>query len=228
MQAVIRQMRSSQIEALVAVLGASATFMSVLHAEGGFTVPAVLICSADIGETDASVLGFDQGAGIRAAISHLREQGIDSFMHVTGDLDFDDATVRLNAYLAECKKAGVAGAWYNSNGWSARSGYAAGKRIAANLPKGIIAGNDTLAIGIMRALSEEGMHAGRDYAIVGFDNNATSNFLQVSLSSVNQDFELMSRRIFTEVFSLVDGGEPRIEFLETPLIVRESSQLAPR
>ncbi|KGE99944.1 LacI family DNA-binding transcriptional regulator [Actinomyces sp. S4-C9] len=223
---VVEQIRSSQIEALVGILGSSATFVSALQSQGGFHVPVVLVCSSDIGVSGASIRGFDQMSGISHAVKHLSSQNINAMLHVTGDLRFDDASVRLSSFLTACEKFGVAGTWYNSGGWSARAGYEAGQRLSAeNLPRGIIAGNDAIAVGLMRALREKNLTAGKDYAIVGFDDNPISGFLDVSLTSVVQDYELMSAQIFNEVFSLVDGANPTVELLDAPLIVRESSVL---
>ncbi|WP_300048879.1 LacI family DNA-binding transcriptional regulator [Trueperella sp.] len=222
----IEQMRSSQIEALVAVLGSSATFVSALEAWGDGLVPTVLVCASDIGVSRASIRGFDQMSGIRSAVEHLHDQRIGAILHVTGDLRFDDASVRLSAFMAACHTYGIAATWTNSGGWSAQDGYDVGKKIAASeLPRAIIAGNDTLAVGMMRALREKGLNAGTDYAIIGFDDNPISGFLDVTLTTIKQNYALMSDSIFNEVFSLVQGGEPTVAFLDTPLIVRESSVL---
>lgn len=223
---VIEQIRTSQIEALVGILGSSAAFVSALQSQGGFHVPVVLACSSDIGVSGASIRGFDQMSGISRAVKHLSSQNINAMLHVTGDLRFDDASVRLSSFLTACENCGVAGTWYNSGDWSARAGYEAGKRLVAeSLPRGIIAGNDAIAVGIMRALGEKNLTAGKDYAIVGFDDDPISGFLDVSLTSVVQDYELMSTKIFNEVFSLVNGASPTVEFFDAPLIVRESSVL---
>lgn len=224
--AVIEQMYSSQIEALVALLGSSDTFVTTLAKQGDPSVPAVLVCASSIGVSGASVRGYDQRSGIRSAVVHLSERDVSAILHVTGDLRFDDASVRLSAFMSACDTYGLAGTWTNSGGWSAQDGYDIGKKLSENdLPRGIIAGNDSLAVGMMRALREKGLTAGTDYAIIGFDDNPIAGFLDVSLTTIKQDYKLMSTSIFTEVLSLVQGGEPSVEFLDTPLIVRESSML---
>jgi len=53
------------------------------------------------------------------------------------------------------------------------AGYAAGRallRVAWRAGTGVIAPNDNVALGFMRAAAERGLAAGEDYAIVGFDD----------------------------------------------------------
>ena len=67
---------------------------------------------------------------------------------------------------------------------STSSGYEAAKTLLARMvPDAIIAANDNVAIGVLRALKEKGITCPEDTALIGFDNLDTSAYLEPSLST---------------------------------------------
>jgi LacI family transcriptional regulator len=52
-------------------------------------------------------------------------------------------------------------------------------------PTAILAGNDTIALGVMAAISEAGLHVPHDIAVVGFDDLPTAAFMQPSLTTIH-------------------------------------------
>lgn len=171
-----------------------------------------------------TTVSFDQAQGARLATQHLLDHcQAASLVHVAGPLDSQDSLDRIGAFEACARAAGAAGRWFCAEGWSAWHGYQAGKKLLSQgVPEGIFASNDQLAIGIMRALFEAGARAGTDYRIVGFDDNPSSSFLQPSLSSVCQNYDLLASEIITALRAIV-AGEPAPDVLiPTVLHPRES------
>ena len=68
------------------------------------------------------------------------------------------------------------------------SGYSASKIILnkPNRPTAIIAANDLMAIGAMRASKEEGLSIPKDIAVAGFDNIPVSQLVFPSLTTVER------------------------------------------
>lgn len=90
----------------------------------------------------------------------------------------------------------------------------------------VFAFNDSLALGAMRALGDEGRHVPEDVAVIGIDNIAEAEYSIPSLSTV----DLGSRRIAeTAVSLLVEqlGAEkpptPRRVMVDFTLVLREST-----
>lgn len=166
-----------------------------------------------------------QTMGACHATMHLLEQGAKNIVHVAGDFRYEDALLRAQEFERICSEKNVQYQVCQANGWSARAGYQTVMNILAHqtLPDAFFAGNDNLAIGVMRACAEYGYQAGKDYAIVGFDNSDTCDYMWPSISSVNQDFGAIALKISRQIDALIRGKV--CEDVEVPceLVIRESS-----
>jgi len=91
--------------------------------------------------------------------------------------------------------------------WSASSGYELGRRLAGD-PEltAIFCANDTMALGVMRALAEQGLRIPRDVSIVGFDDIPDAGFYTPPLSTVRQDFGEVGRRALSTLIDRMSGA----------------------
>ncbi len=92
-------------------------------------------------------------------------------------------------------------------------------------PTAFVCASDTLAMGVMHTLSERGLHAGEDVAVVGFDDSQTAQVMHPGLTSVRQPLE----DVAIEVVNALEGllAHPRHiaagKLLSPTLAVRRSS-----
>ena len=116
-------------------------------------------------------------------------------------------------------------------GWTPRSGYLAARELVADLEvTAILAGNDDLALGVLRAAREAGRNVPGDLSVIGFDDAPQSAYLAPALTSVRLDFEGLGRAGFGLLHNLVDpqSAPAPATWAEPELILRESSGPAPR
>jgi DNA-binding LacI/PurR family transcriptional regulator len=108
-------------------------------------------------------------------------------------------------------------------------GYAATARLLAADARfdGIVAASDMIAIGVIRALQQQGLRVPEDISVVGFDDIVTAAFYSPSLTTVRQDTALAGDRLVDHVIRLIDGEEVRSTLLPPALVVRESCGAAP-
>ena len=114
--------------------------------------------------------------------------------------------------------------------WTPRSGYEAGRELAADPgATAVLCGNDDLALGLMRAMYEAGRSIPQDVSVIGFDDTPLAEFLTPALSTVRMDFAELGRASFAKLRALVDARSvpPREPWPEPRLIVRESTGPAP-
>jgi len=115
--------------------------------------------------------------------------------------------------------------------WSAASGYELGRQLAGD-PEltAVFCGNDTMALGVMRALAERGLRVPRDVSIVGFDDVPDAGFYTPPLTTVRQDFGKVGRQALNTLIDRMSGAiEAGLRVQIAPeLIIRTSAAGPPR
>jgi DNA-binding LacI/PurR family transcriptional regulator len=98
-----------------------------------------------------------------------------------------------------------------------------GRRLAGD-PEvtAVLCGNDTMALGVMRALAEHGLRVPRDVSIVGFDDVPEAGFYSPPLSTVRQDFGEVGRQALNTLSDRMSGA------MEAGLRVRIAPELIVR
>ena len=92
----------------------------------------------------------------------------------------------------------------------------------------LVCASDTLALGVLRALDERGLRAGRDVGVTGFDNSPAAALCTPGLTSLRQPLEQVAHDLVAAVEELLAGIPTRRQTLLTPeLVVRESSLRGP-
>jgi DNA-binding LacI/PurR family transcriptional regulator len=132
----------------------------------------------------------------QAAVEHLLEIGRRRIALIGADLDGGDepnsANLRLRGYLRALEGAGIDldPALVRPTAmsqWNRAGGAAATHRMVADGVQfdAIFALNDTLGLGVLRALGEEGMTVPDDVAVIGFDNIDESKYSVPSMTTVD-------------------------------------------
>jgi len=92
---------------------------------------------------------------------------------------------------------------------------------------GIFCMNDLCAMGFMHESKVTGTTPGRDYAIIGVDNNDVSDLAMISLTSISIDYDAIAEMATNFLIDLIDGkekGELK-KIVKPKLIERNSTSL---
>lgn len=112
--------------------------------------------------------------------------------------------------------------------FSPESGFDAMRHILLSdtpLPRVIAAGNDTVAIGIMAALTDAGLRIPADVAVSGYDDTPAARFIRPALTTLRQDLDRLARTCVAMLLAQLDG-EPAIDSpapFDHALIIRQST-----
>lgn len=209
----------------------AAPFAEIDCGSGPFLdVPYVVVGDPLPGHSPVASVACDQRAGAAAAVEHLLTLGHETVWHVSGPPSWQSARTRLEGWADALAAAEVPVPPPVEGDWSARSGYAAG-RMLADRPEvtAVFTANDQMAVGLLRALWEAGRDVPADVSVVGFDDAPESEFLTVPLTTVRQEFSLVTARAIAELVNAMSGLEPADEpvLLPVELVVRASSGPAP-
>lgn len=144
---------------------------------------------------------------------------------MTGPLDWIEAVMRREGWLQAHQERGVVPGREVVGDWSSSSGYAAGLELAADPQvEAVFAGNDAMALGVLRALHETGRRVPSDVAVVGFDDAPDSACYWPPLTTVRQDFAALGRRAVALALQALDGErDATLDLVAPELVVRTSS-----
>ncbi|WP_241973462.1 LacI family DNA-binding transcriptional regulator [Cryobacterium sp. TMT2-15-1] len=177
----------------------------------------------------STAVSMNDALGARLATRHLLELGHETVWHVGGPPGWMASDARRTGWLAElAEHRRTVNPEFRTDDWTADSGYRAGLAIAdAPSITAVLVANDSMALGVIKALAERGVQVPGDVSVVGFDDMSEARYFQPSLTTVRLDFNEVGRLAVERVLRLM-GGEPAelIPVIQPELIVRGST--APR
>jgi DNA-binding LacI/PurR family transcriptional regulator len=182
--------------------------------------------------TKASVtsVAIDNAAGAAAATRYLLSLGHGTVYHVAGPSSCLDAAERVDGWRQALAEAGAPEPAVLEGDWSASSGYELGGQLARDPGlTAVFCGNDTMALGVMRALAEKGFRVPEDVSIVGFDDVPEAGYYLPPLTTVRQDFGEVGRLALRTLVDRMSGAipaGPRVRV--APELIVRASAAAPR
>lgn len=191
-------------------------------------LPAVAAASGGTsGESIAHAFMDDRLAAARAT-RYLLDLGHRAVHHVAIP-SVGRESARALGWRDALEEAGVAAPPVIRSDWDPMSGYEAGAALARDPSvTAVLAGNDELAIGVMKALNDHGRRVPQDVSVVGFDDNPLSQLWSPPLTTVRQDFVGLGHQVFGLLMGQLETGEARRSVRMIPdLIVRGSTGRAP-
>lgn len=159
-------------------------------------------------------------------MDYILQQGHKEIAFISGMVGSYSSHYRQSAYQDRLKKHNIALDPQRIVGgeWSLESGYLAVRELLSREIHftAILAGNDDMAIGAMKALKDAGYRIPEDISIASFDNIAVGNYVTPALTTVNIPMDLMVKTAILQIIGLSCGAER--EVITGELIVRNSVQ----
>ena len=199
-----------------------------------FDLPLVTIASR-VGRVEQGSISVDNFGGGVTATRHLIGLKRARIAHISGPAGNFEARERQRGFDAAMREAGLAPAAYYEGDFTEESGYCGTRALLAQArPDAIFVANDMMALGCLLALSEAGVKAPDDVAVVGFDDIPISRFTAPPLTTLRVGiFDLGRRGLEMLAQALTAPPEPAADRPPTgvvvapELVVRESSRHQP-
>jgi DNA-binding LacI/PurR family transcriptional regulator len=185
-------------------------------------MPVVTVFGTGAGDRVHTLI--DEEGGARAAIGYLLGLGHRTVHHAAVPPHLPSG--RLLGWRAALEEAGAPVPAPVPVTWEPGSGYDAGIAIARQREvTAVLAGNDDIATGIVRALIDSGLDVPGDVSVIGFDDTPLAAYTRPALTTVAQDFVELGRRAFRLLHALLETGERPVgpAVLATRLVIRESA-----
>ncbi|MFF3851362.1 LacI family DNA-binding transcriptional regulator [Streptomyces sp. NPDC002328] len=171
--------------------------------------------------------GVDAEALARAATEHLLDLGHLTVHHLAGPQRWFAARDRMAGWRQALEARGCEPPAPVEGDWSAASGYAAGRELAARDDlTAVFAANDDMAIGLTRALTEAGLRVPEDVSVVGFDDVPLAAYVLPPLTTVRQPFDAVARdglRLLVRAIENPDAESSTARKQPVELVVRSST-----
>lgn len=194
------------------------------------TPPAAVVIIADYDEDLRGLGALAEGAPCGDVVRHLADLGHRSFLHVAGDQAYASARNRRQTFVDTIAQLGLSGMVLGRD-WSGQSGHDA----VMSLPQdsditAVVAANDVLAMGAIRACLRRGWRVPDDVSVFGWDDKELGRFSTPSLSTVAVDRERQGRDAMSRLIAIIRGEDPPASDTTSlhTVIPRESSGPATR
>jgi len=175
-----------------------------------------LVVAGDFDDEMRGIGDLADGSAVADLIEHLTGLGHRRFLHIAGSDDFASARARRRVYQETLERQGLESLGVRGGDWTGEAGRSAVNGLnRADLPVAIIAANDLIAAGAVRAALDRGWRVPGDISVVGWDDEPLARYLSPSLSTVAVDLERMGRNGMLRLLAAVTGSE--IEVDDRPL-----------
>ena len=173
-------------------------------------------------------VSIDNMAGSKTPMTHLDLLGHREIAHLTVSplqMPYQD---RLNGYISalEEHKIPVDNELISYGEPAIKGGYDQMWTLLAKQKKftAVFAAGDTMAIGAMKALKDQGLRVPEDCAVVGFDDIDLSSVWEPAITTIRQPKEMMGRIAFQKLLALMQNEPIAVsqEYLPYELVIRES------
>jgi DNA-binding LacI/PurR family transcriptional regulator len=169
---------------------------------------------------------LDDALGTRQIVEHLLSLGHTRCCEISGPLDWFSAQVRHQTCVEVFQAQGIAPSFHVEGNWTTPGGYQATRRLleSGHSFTAVIAANDSMAFGALRALYEAGLDVPTQVSVIGFDDIPEAAYFTPPLTTVRHNFIQLGIVGFEYLMQFMDDPETTIEqkIITPKLVLRES------
>lgn len=182
-------------------------------------------------ELDFPYVDVDGASGMLQAVEYLISRQHRCIAVVAWPEDSRVGNERLRGFLHAMQDSNleVRPEWIERGSGTFEFGREAAARLLqlppAVRPTAILALNDTQAIGALHAIRDQGLEAGRDVAIIGFDDAPMSQYLLPPLTTIRQPIREAGRKCVEILIERMKGVQSQSHqvLLQPELVIRSSA-----
>jgi len=184
----------------------------------------------NVDEMPYVMVNLEQGAF--NLVSYLLGSGHRRIAFMTAQRDIIAASSRLNGYKRAFNVSGIEvdeSLFVTCTHVNFEQAYIVASRLLKEKKDidAIITANDYMALGVLKALYEQGIRVPQDISVAGCDDIVYASVANVPITTVLQDIERMSRLTVNMIFDMIHGNRLTAEsiMIEPELIIRESTAI---
>lgn len=194
----------------------------------------VVMLNREAGDVPYPLVTGNDSSGVIAAVNHLVELGHRDLLHLAGPFNLSTSNVRADAFVAACAAhKGVRGTVLEATALTVVAGQDSMDEVISKRARGVtavVAGNDLLALGVLRSLRAHGLSCPEDVSVVGFNDMPFAEDISPPLTTVRVPVMEMGTELARMLLQNIEAGSQKPVTLSLPvsLIVRSSTGPAKR
>ncbi|MDO5702034.1 MAG: LacI family DNA-binding transcriptional regulator [Lachnospiraceae bacterium] len=217
----IRMLEQMKADGIILITNSSYTGEMI----GTCSLPVVVVDRHIAGCGEIAYIEADHYKGGSMAAAHLIMKGCRDIVMLRGPQEYASGVMRFKGYQDVCREHGLTEKFINT-----RYNYQAGLKAAEEMlkkyqvPDGIVAANDMVAISAYKVLRTKGIRVPEDVQIIGFDDIGFSSLVSPEITTIHQPITEMGKRA-VEIVLKHAAGEPFEEenIFDVSLIERETT-----
>lgn len=182
---------------------------------------------APANELDAISVSCDNTQGGFDITNHLIAQGRTNFAFIgQANQDSPEFLNRYQGHSQALQQASITSSLQLDADFTEQSGYQATLKLLASgaAVDAIVSGSDLIAIGVIKALKEQGVSVPTDISVVGYDDISIAQFTHPPLTTVRQDTNLAGKLLVNSLLELIRGKPVQSNVMPAQLVIRQSCQ----
>lgn len=171
-------------------------------------------------EKDNHAVFFDSHEGSYLATQHLIDLGHTRIGCITGAQVARYGFIRFSGYKDCLEDNNIA---YDEKivkegDFKFQTGYDLTDSLIEQGISALFVANDMMAYGVIKRLREKNIKIPEDFSIVGYDNLPLSNLLDIPLTSVSQDVDVLANAAVENMLNLIQGKEMNERIILKPVL----------
>ncbi len=182
----------------------------------------MVVWGANLNDQIACTVGSDNRFGGLVAAIHLAQKGCKKIAFF-GDPNLPEISQRMEGCIEGVRAAGLeTPVELLHTHLTAEDSYETiCEYIKKNeLPDGIVAASDVIAMSALRALGENGIDVPNKVKVIGYDDLELASYTTPPLTSVKQDLRLGANKLVDILFRRINGEETQSVILQPKLVIR--------
>ncbi|MRS16671.1 LacI family DNA-binding transcriptional regulator [Enterobacteriaceae bacterium RIT691] len=188
-------------------------------------VPVLFLDVSPALAVHSTVFSPDEGAQL--GVEHLLALGHQNIALLNGPQSSISARLRFEGWQHRLGLHQLEATAILEGDWSSRSGYEQVSRLLqeGSMPGALLVANDQMALGALRAFSEQGLSVPTDVSVVGYDDTEDSAFFIPPLTTIKQDFKMLGQASVNRLIELIHQPDvpPASQVLPVTLVTRKTT-----
>lgn len=175
------------------------------------------------------VANFNNESGMKQAIAYLVGLGHREIGAINGNVKRLSGERKYEGFLQamELNSLPINPSWVVAADFTEEAGYNAAKQFLESeepLPSALVAANDSIAFGAIRAFRERNIHVPADISVIGFDDHVLSEKHSPPLTTVKVDFKRLFKDLMSVLIAKIEKPTDDIRqvSVDCSLIIRDS------